>query len=373
MTEDSLQRRIAEFIEHATLARGVKLFAGSCAGTNTGAREQNQDRALVLFANYPTSPRKNFVLGVVCDGIGGLSHGDEAAVLSLSTFVSCLIRKPNLPGLKRLHFAASAANDCVYGAFRGRSGSTLAAIMVGSDAVFGTNAGDSRIYGVTSTGDLKQLSRDDTMADILGQHGDVNFYKNQLVQHIGMGEGIQPQLIEMAQHEFKSFLLTTDGIHGLSQDAFRDVSQVRSSDENYIHRLLLLNEALGGKDNGTAIILSSSIEIGDIKLSRGLNLKFLSPFNHLEIWIPVLADRMQQESLPPELQDIIETDPRLPRKPSFSVADESPVTKGKEKRKNPKAPSTRSHRKRKVEGAAHSPPDKADPSLEIRFPDDEKQ
>ena len=373
MTEDSIQQRIADFIEHATSTHGLNLLAGACIGTTTGAREQNQDRAIVLFANYPTTPQKNFVLGVVCDGIGGSSYGEEAAVLSLSTFVSSVIRKTHLPGQERLNIAAMAANDIVYRTFRGRSGSTLAAVMVTNDAVFGTSAGDSRIYGVTSTGELKQLTRDDTMADVLGHHGDVDYYKNQLVQHIGMGEGIQPQLIKATQQEFSKFLLTSDGIHAISKEAFRDVSRFSSLDQDYVHRLLLLNEALAGKDNGTAMLLSATMEISHIRPIRGLNLKFLSPFDHLEIWIPVLVDRVQQASLSPELLDIIGTDPQHPIQPALPVVGNTPATQGKARGKKPKGPNTRSNKRRKPASEAQSPPDEADPPLEIRFPDDEEK
>ncbi|MCY4003416.1 MAG: hypothetical protein OXF33_06905 [Rhodospirillales bacterium] len=371
MMEESLRRRIAEFIAHATVARGVNLFAGACIGTHKGAREQNQDRAVVLFADYPALPRKNFIMGVVCDGIGGSSHGEEAAVLSLSKFISCMIQESHLPCQKRLRYAAFAANDFVYRAFRGKSGSTLAAMMISNDAVCGTNAGDSRIYGVTTKGDLKQLSRDDTMADVLGEHGDINFYRNQLVQHIGMGEGIQPQAIWANRHDFIKFLLTTDGIHGISNEAFRDVSQVSSSDENYIHRLLLLNEALGGKDNGTAIALSSNIEASEIKPSWGLNLKFLSPFDHLEIWFPASAARVQRGSRSPESPEIVESDSRHPRKPSPAAEGEMLASEGKAKGKRPRVRSGRSNKKRKLRDEARSPPDEAAPPLEIRFPDDE--
>ena len=199
VTEDALQKQIAHFIRPVPLSHGINVRARACVGTSTGKREQNEDRALVVFANYPRSPNKNFVLGVVCDGMGGMSSGDDAAILSLSTFVSSLLRKPKLPLVERLQFAAKNANDLVYRTFHGRSGSTLSAMVVGTDNAIGTSIGDSRIYGLTSKRDLNRLSRDDTMADVLGEHGDEHFYKNQLVQHIGMGDGVEPQIIESSK------------------------------------------------------------------------------------------------------------------------------------------------------------------------------
>src|SRR3954447_10412825 len=119
-----------------------------------------------------------------------MSHGGEAAELAVSVFTARLLRTPRLPPHERLQHAAKAANEAVYRAFSGRSGSTLSAVIVHHDGrVLGINAGDSRIYGVTASKDFVQLTRDDTLAEYLGQDARANIHQNRLVQFIGMGEG----------------------------------------------------------------------------------------------------------------------------------------------------------------------------------------
>ena len=52
--------------------------------------------------------------------------------------------------------------------------------------------------------------------------------------------------------------------------------------------LLALNEALGGQDSGTALVLPTRFEAPDGDSEQGLNLTFWSPWDRLEIWIPAL-------------------------------------------------------------------------------------
>jgi serine/threonine protein phosphatase PrpC len=169
VADDALERRIARFVAEAKAPYSLNGTPDICLGTCIGAvREQNQDRALLAFTSYPTAPEKSFALGVVCDGMGGLLGGDEAAAIAVGVFVSRVIRWPNHPAAARLRWAARAANEAVYKSIGGLGGTTLSAVMVGGhDTVVGVNAGDSRIYGLTRSRDAKQLSRDDTVAGLL--------------------------------------------------------------------------------------------------------------------------------------------------------------------------------------------------------------
>jgi serine/threonine protein phosphatase PrpC len=238
--------------------------------------------SLITFASYPTAPEKSFALGIVCDGMSGLLRGDEAAVIAVSVFASRVIRWPSHPTPDRLRWAALAANQAVHKSLDGRGGTTLAAVMVGlRGAVVGVNAGDSRIYGLTRSRDVKQLSRDDNLAGLLGQPG--GFGSNQLVQFIGMGDGIAPQIIDMDQDEFESILITSDGAHCASPATFAEALRAPTSNLDLIRRLLALNEALGGYDNGTALVLPTRFEAPDGDSEQGLNLTFWSPSDRLEI------------------------------------------------------------------------------------------
>jgi PPM family protein phosphatase len=288
VADDALERRIARFIAEEKAPYSVNGTPDICLATCIGAvREQNQDRALITFASYPTAPQKSFALGIVCDGMGGLLRGDEAAVIAISVFASRVIQWPSQPTPDRLRWAALAANQAVYKSLDGRGGATLSAVMVGlRGAVVGVNAGDSRIYGLTRSRDVTQLSRDDNVAELLGQPG--GFGANQLVQFVGMGDRIAPRIIAVDHDEFEFILITSDGVHCASPATFSQAVRAPTSNHDLIRRLLALNEALGGHDNGTALVLPTRFEAPDGDSEQGLNLTFWSPSDRLEIWIPAL-------------------------------------------------------------------------------------
>ncbi len=288
MAEDALERRIASFVAETKADYSVNGTADISLGTCIGAvREQNQDRALITFASYPAAPEKSFALGIVCDGMGGLARGDEAAVIAVSVFASRVIQWPSQPTPDRLRWATIAANQAVCKSLGSRGGTTLSAVIVGlrGDAV-GVNADDSRIYGLTRSRDVTQLTRDDNLAELLGQPG--GFGANQLLQFVGMGDEIAPRIIDLDRDEFDSILITTDGVHCASPATFAQVVRAPTNNDGLIRRLLALNEAMGGHDNGTALVLPTRFEPPDTDSEQGLNLTFWSPWDRLEIWIPAL-------------------------------------------------------------------------------------
>lgn len=121
--DDALQKRLAKFLGATLAPASTNSLGDFCVATNIGAvRKQNQDRALLVFATYSETPERNFTLAVVCDGVGGMSQGDDAAIIAVSTFVSRVLRLSRTPVNERLHSAAMAANDAVYGSFRGKGG-----------------------------------------------------------------------------------------------------------------------------------------------------------------------------------------------------------------------------------------------------------
>jgi serine/threonine protein phosphatase PrpC len=219
--------------------------------------------------------------------MGGLISGDEAAVIAVSVFVSRVIRWPSQPAPDRLRWAALAANDAVCKSLGGLGGTTLSAVMVGwQGTVVGVNAGDSRIYGLTRSRDVKQLSRDDTITGLLGRQEGMG--ADRLIQFIGMGAGIEPRIVDMDQGEFDSILITSDGIHCAPRAAFSQAIRAAASNLDLIRRLLALSDALGGQDNGTALLLPTRFGVPNGDSEQGLNLTFWSPSDRLEIWIPAL-------------------------------------------------------------------------------------
>ena len=261
----------------------------------------------MIWASYPDSTARNFKLAVVSDGIGGLAHGGDAASIALSVFVSRVLRTSQQLPADRLINATLAANSALFDQFQGRAGATLSAVFIGGNgAKIGVNVGDSRIYGITETKDFLQLSRDDTLAGVLGEnkHEAQNYKK--LIQYVGMGEGIEPNKVDIGRNDIDIIAITTDGIHGSPKGVLSELVKGANSEIELSHKLILLSDLLGGHDNGTVIAIRPDADSLETDGGQGLILTLLSAISRLEVWIPMLGDEARQErssNLPPTQEE----------------------------------------------------------------------
>lgn len=237
---------------------------GTLAGT---VRPQNQDR--LVGGQFTSIDGRLFRMIALSDGMGGLRYGQEAASLTLASFL-WFLTSFNGPMLSRLYNAANFANEQVAERFRGQSGATLSAVVVTADGdVFTLNVGDSRIYGYDDDAGLVQLSTDDTLAG-LAQQGifvDEKHNSNALLQHIGMGDGLEPHADKVEVEDlYKYYLLTTDGIHWVGNKLLSLIAENALDHTQLTRRLLALAEMTGAHDNASLAAMSSTSpppEIGD--------------------------------------------------------------------------------------------------------------
>lgn len=365
---DSLQQRIAKFIDETKAARATNGTSEFCIGTTVGlTRRQNQDRTIIVLAEYSNAPERNFLLGVVADGMGGLIDGDKAATIAVSVFVSKVIRASSESIVQRLRQAAFAANEAVFRAFRGRGGTTLSAMFVSHDVrAVGVNIGDSRIYGITKYRDLKQLSRDDTLGRMLGTKQVDPSQKDRLVQFVGIGEGMEPHIVSAERATFNSLLMSTDGIHGSLPEAIAPLVRLQITNLDLANRLVSLGDLIG-HDNGTALIMPIQLSYPTEPSPLGITLKFWSAFDKIEIWIPGNVGEPLLYSAANEQQKI-----------SAAKLDDSPTQTRqgqlvhKQKKKTMQKRSTGRQKKKKAteQGDAWLPiEDVETPPLDISFPE----
>jgi serine/threonine protein phosphatase PrpC len=370
LSDDALQRRIARLVGDVRAAKAMNCGSNVCLGTNLGSvRKENQDRALVVWADYPENPDRNFTLAVLSDGMGGLMNGEEAATITLSVFVSRILRTPRMPPPERLRNAALYSNNAVYDQFGGRGGATLSAVFIGNNgSKIGINIGDSRIYAVTGTRELVQLSRDDTLAGVLGEQHRSNENHNRLVQFMGMGEGMEPNIVDVDRKEIHTLLVTSDGVHGSPMAALNQIVRRARSETDLTRKLLSLSELLGGQDNGTAIALGTETRghLGDGE--QGLNLTFLSVNERLEVWIPILAEEARQER--PRASQADKDEPVPPQKVG-SIASNVGADDLKRQRRS-RARGGRSNKGSATEEQGLPlDADKPSPVLDVKFPSSE--
>jgi len=228
-------------------------------GTLAGpVRSENQDR--MVAGQFTATDSRTFRLVALSDGMGGLSHGQEAASLTLSSFLWCLT-STNGDMTTRIERAARYANRSVYEEFRGKSGATLSAVVV-TDQGFpsAVNIGDSRIYGYSQRSrSLRQLSVDDTLAGLaeMGASVDARHNAGALLQYIGMGDELDPNVLSPQVLFGQDYiLLSTDGVHWIGNKLLELIVQNAADHVQLARRLLQLAEMAGAHDNATLGILA---------------------------------------------------------------------------------------------------------------------
>lgn len=113
-------------------------------------------------------------VAVVCDGMGGMEHGDLASRTAVKVFLDAYSRKIPLESIPdALERSARAANDEVLSLARGLSlaesvGTTLVAAALHRESLYFISIGDSGIFYV-SNGAIRPVNRPHTFANFLEQ------------------------------------------------------------------------------------------------------------------------------------------------------------------------------------------------------------
>jgi PPM family protein phosphatase len=220
-------------------------------------------------------------LFAVCDGMGGVRGGEEAIRVALESLHEgfCTLLPPGgyrtnagLRGFERLEAAVQFANRRVFEKsnsspiYRG-IGTTIATISIESDTVFMAHAGDSRIYRYR-TQNLEQLTRDHSLLnDYLKFKPDLTaeeiaaIPKNVLTRALGMNTEVKVELHHERAYPGDLYLLCTDGIHGMIDDA--TIAGIFQADLGLPETSkTLLDAALeaGGADNIAAVLVQFAKE-----------------------------------------------------------------------------------------------------------------
>jgi PPM family protein phosphatase len=282
MTLNSFEDNLIGWFLRKTAATAIRRVADlpAVVASSTGlVRKENQDRVGVFrFADISGG---EYVLIVLCDGMGGMSDGARCAATAIASFTSEVIRNANRFHLEHTLFeAVLTANRKVYDSYRGTGGATLSALLIlpNSNERYWVNIGDSRIHEFQS-GSLKQVTVDDTLAGQLAREPESYTGRNELLQFVGMGAMAEPHVHrEEKKDNGFSYVITSDGVHFLPPNMLRDLLLHSSEPAIAARRLIDLATWCGGHDNASLAIASFSHE------SWGA----LSPIqlDSIEVWDP---------------------------------------------------------------------------------------
>jgi PPM family protein phosphatase len=220
-----------------------------------GKRDENQDRSVFLRLIPQQEAWPMTTALVLCDGMGGMREGATAAELAVSSFVAAFSASKSSSLVDQLRNATEVANEEVFKRYSGKGGATLSAIGSTSNGDWAcVNVGDSRVYGFLKSGEVKQISTDDSLGNVLSGM-DVPTPPAQfreLLQYVGMGKGIQVHGIPVSSPDlYHCLFLTSDGAHEIDQQLFKEIVVSAGSSREIARRLTVLSEWKGGKDNAT--------------------------------------------------------------------------------------------------------------------------
>ena len=243
-----------------------------CAYSTTGnTRSQNQDK---LYVNGITDLGQEVKTGIylsddiyqlfaVCDGMGGMQCGDEAARMTLNGLMQYPVDQLGT----RWKQCISEINRqlCDWQKSEGiQSGCSLAVLLLGGGTAQIVNIGDSRIY-LCRDEEIQQLSTDDTLFELLrnsrnrmtASHTLSPQTKNQLLRYLGMEEDefvLEPHIREVTCKAEDVFLVCSDGVSSvLEPQQMRDTVMLRETVEDMTFELVQTAMNAGSADNMTCI------------------------------------------------------------------------------------------------------------------------
>ena len=214
------------------------------------------------------------VMAVVCDGMGGLEKGDEAAALAVKSILDCYMAKTSEQSISEvLDQAITVANKAVYGLGHKTNnlnnvGTTLALVVIYKEQLFWRTAGDSHIY-LKHKSELNQLNVDHTYAQDLLQNlvsnnlteDDASNHPNgaALVSYLGIEDNLQVGKNEspIKLQRDDTLLICTDGLYNsLSKEAINIALQnidAMKAAKDLQHQVL--DKQYLNQDNLTGIVL----------------------------------------------------------------------------------------------------------------------
>lgn len=268
-------------VYHKDILNNPFLAMGSDIGIK---RKENQDRVSGVCVNTAASSGTSFCTLALCDGMGGMADGAGSASVALSTFLAQMIQGRRLEIKARIWSAALAANEAVMRR-KLKGGSTLSAVTISNGRLYTVNIGDSRIYSVSNSGEVKRHSQDDNLKEAFGGNDEA------LLQYIGMGEGITPHIAEIDEN-FEYIFLTSDGVHNLEASMLNRLASNAKTPVELCSRLIKTAVWTGGDDNASVAVISRVALKKYLAQDSGANIVAWSPKGELQvIWTDPIREQ----------------------------------------------------------------------------------
>ncbi len=250
----------------------------TASATDIGTKKQiNQDS---LSLKSFITPIGNVALAVLCDGMGGLSHGEIASRLIVSAFEDWA--ELNLPILAQSEIydgdirrqwteIIESQNNAIrlFGEQNGfKIGSTATVMLLTETRYYILNIGDSRAYKISGVG-VTRITADHTVIENEIKLGNMTEaqamnspMRSVLTRCIGISDSAEPDMFFGDIEPETVYLLCSDGFRHLITEEEMKTSlliSAKSQDPEHIEtgikNLIDLNKARGETDNISAVAI----------------------------------------------------------------------------------------------------------------------
>lgn len=255
--------------------------------TDTGNRQYQQDAVYISKSRILAANKRTRVLGIVCDGMGGMADGGKASQTAIQMMVQGFQQIERLPAVDipaffRRGIVAVDQAICQFPKENGKgSGTTMVAVIAEDNKLYWASVGDSRIYIVRGTS-MKQVTRDHnywmrlqemvaagqmTMEEAMGKR-----QKEALISFLGIGNvslmDINTEPFEMQPGD--TVMLCSDGItKTLSDEQIRKIitDDIVSLEEKArtLVRAAVTNNTHSQDNTSVAILQYREVEIKKAK------------------------------------------------------------------------------------------------------------
>jgi protein phosphatase len=229
----------------------------AAARTDVGLRRSVNEDCFALAADLG--------LYLVADGMGGHTAGQLASRLATAGTVEALRKLAGTDAslTEKLRYCVAAANRGVFDTAQAKPelsgmGTTLVAVLAGSDRVALAHVGDSRAYLIRA-GRIRQLTDDHSLVAELVRRNEISPgaarghpHRHVLTRALGVRRAVEADLAELTPAEGDVIVLCSDGLTGLVEDA-EIAAEVESGAnlEATCGRLVDMANERGGEDNIT--------------------------------------------------------------------------------------------------------------------------
>ena len=223
---------------------------------------------------YLVKKYEDFVVGVVCDGVGSAREGGEAARRVINFLDNSFSSMPKSWDIEKSikHFINSINkilyNEGIINYEKEEYLTTLALVLIKGNRLYGANVGDSRIYLLREK--LYQLSRD---------HNDPDDSRI-ITEAIGMRDDVEIYYFENEIQEKDKILLCSDGLYEVLDE--KELEKNISFGASHLVKLASKKTDDNLPDDTTAVVIEAD-NIDNTQILKNINLPIIKPKLNQEI------------------------------------------------------------------------------------------